>query len=181
VFWIVFAWVMHPERRLMSQYTAAAAEPQDAGTFRLIRLGNSMAMFSAFLLSFLPWAAVPWPRVAFIAGTAFVLAGGILRRVCFSVLGPYFTGVVMVKKDQPVIDRGPYRWIRHPSYTAGLLLLCGIGVALANWLSITVTVLVPCLIYKQRVRAEERALLETIGEPYRRYMSRTKRFIPFLW
>lgn len=180
VFWAVFLWVMYPEGRLMSKYAAAAAEPQDAGTYRLIRLGNQTAMFAALLLSFLPWGAVPWPWIGFMTGTGFVLAGGIIRRLCFRVLGQYFTGVVMVKKDQPVIDRGLYHWVRHPSYTAGCLLFCGFGMALGNWLSLVVTVLVPCLIYKRRVQVEEAALLTIIGEPYREYMSRTKRFIPFI-
>ncbi len=82
--------------------------------------------------------------------------------------------------DQPVIDRGPYRWVRHPSYTAGFLIFLGIGTALGNWLSVIVLFAVTSFVYSRRVKAEEKALLDTIGEPYRLYMSRTKRFIPFL-
>jgi protein-S-isoprenylcysteine O-methyltransferase Ste14 len=54
----------------------------------------------------------------------------------------------------------------------------GIGIALGNWISAAVLFLVHCLLYGIRVSVEERALLATLGEPYRDYMSRTKRFIP---
>jgi protein-S-isoprenylcysteine O-methyltransferase Ste14 len=70
--------------------------------------------------------------------------------------------------------------VRHPAYTAGLVIFLGIGIALASWVSVAVLLLVPVLIYLRRVRVEERALLETIGEPYRAYMARTARFIPFV-
>ena len=98
--------------------------------------------------------------------------------VFFFVLGRFFTGTVVVSSDQQVIQAGPYRLIRHPSYTAALLMFTGIGIALGNWISVAVLFLVHCLLYGIRVSVEERALLATLGEPYRDYMSRTKRFIP---
>lgn len=79
-----------------------------------------------------------------------------------------------------MIDSGPYRFVRHPSYTAGFMIFLGIGIALVNVLSVVILFAVPCFVYTRRVQAEEKALLETIGEPYRAYMSHTKRFIPFL-
>ena len=109
-----------------------------------------------------------------------LLGGGILRHVCFRTLGKYFTAVVAASSDQPVIERGPYRLVRHPSYTAYFMILLGIGIALGSWLSAAILLAVPCFVFVRRVQAEEKALLETIGEPYRAYMSRTKRFIPFL-
>jgi len=158
----------------------APLHSQDAGTLRLIIYGNNAASIAGFAVSFLPWFATPWPKFFFIFGTCLLLAGGILRRVCFKTLGKYFTGAVIVNPDQPVIDKGPYRWIRHPSYTAGIMIFLGIGIALGNWLSIIIFFAVPCFIYPRRIKVEEKALLETIGEPYRAYMARTKRFIPFL-
>lgn len=97
------------------------------------------------------------------------------------MLGQSFTGAVIVKPDQAVIEQGAYRYVRHPSYTAGALLFAGIGMALANWLSLAVLFLSTVLVYAYRVRVEESALVAVIGEPYRIYMRRTKRFIPFLF
>jgi protein-S-isoprenylcysteine O-methyltransferase Ste14 len=96
------------------------------------------------------------------------------------MLGKCFTVSVIVNPDQPVIEHGPYRLVRHPSYTAYFMILLGIGIALGNWLSVVILFAVPCFVYARRVQVEEKALLETIGEPYRAYVSRTKRFIPFL-
>jgi protein-S-isoprenylcysteine O-methyltransferase Ste14 len=181
VFWSVFLWAFLPEMRLILRATKSLPGKQDAGTVRLIAAVNQAAMFIAFMASFLTLSATGHPRVALYAGTSLLLVGSILRRYCFRTLGQHFTGEVTVSAQQPVIDRGPYRWIRHPSYTGGMLMFLGIGIALANWVSLVIMVLGPYYAYSRRVPVEERALLETIGEPYRAYMARTKRFVPFLW
>jgi protein-S-isoprenylcysteine O-methyltransferase Ste14 len=87
---------------------------------------------------------------------------------------------VRVTPDQTLIERGAYRWVRHPSYTAGLLIMTGSGLALGNWVSLLVLVFVTPSIYAYRVVVEERALTAVMGEEYRQYMRRTKRFIPFV-
>ena len=104
-----------------------------------------------------------------------------LRRHCFRMLGNHFRPAVTVVPSQPVIELGAYKWIRHPSYLAGILLFFGIGLALANWISVAVLFLVPVAAYGYRIHVEEQALLETLGAPYREYMNRTKRLIPFLF
>jgi protein-S-isoprenylcysteine O-methyltransferase Ste14 len=71
--------------------------------------------------------------------------------------------------------------LRHPSYTGGFLISAGIGLAFTNWVSVGVFALGSVVGYVFRVRAEERAMLETLGEPYRAYMKRTKRFVPFVF
>jgi len=180
VFWAVYVWVFTPEFLVFRRSRRSPAGAQDAGTLRLIVIGQNAALIGATAASFLPWLAIPRPEITLIAGTCVLFLGGVLRRVCFRALGPYFTGAVVVKQDQPVIERGPYRWVRHPAYTAGLVIFLGIGIALASWVSVAVLLLVPVLIYLRRVRVEERALLETVGEPYRAYMARTARFIPFV-
>ncbi|RPH25290.1 MAG: isoprenylcysteine carboxylmethyltransferase family protein [Bacteroidales bacterium] len=180
VFWIVFIWVFIPEVRLIRRTVRAPKSPQDASTINTIRYWGQLAFFSSFVVSFFPWLLLPWQFTFFVFGTCFLIVGGILRRVCFRTLGEYFTGAIIVKKDQTVIDKGPYRWVRHPSYTAGFIVDLGVGFALGSWISVLFLFAMPCFIYARRVRAEEKALLETIGEPYRVYMARTKRFIPFV-
>lgn len=180
LFWSIFLLVMLPEMLLIRRSKKTAPGPQDAGTMRVIVVGNQLAMLGGLAASFLPWALLPGPRTALFVGTAMLFAGGVLRRICFRTLGKHFTGAVTVLPDQPVIDRGPYRWIRHPSYTAGFLVFVGMGIALGSWPAIVISFLGPCYTYARRVSAEEKALVETIGEPYRAYMARTKRFIPFV-
>lgn len=180
-YWIVYIWAFIPEFRILKDAASEIDRDQDSGTMRLILRTNQISMLLAFALAFLPWLQLPYPRVAIVAGTALLLSGGILRRVCFRMLGDYFTGAVIVDEGHPVIEKGPYRFVRHPSYTAGIILLIGIGIGLGSAVSVLVLFILPSWAYAHRVRAEEKALLETIGDPYRDYMTRTKRFIPFVF
>jgi protein-S-isoprenylcysteine O-methyltransferase Ste14 len=97
------------------------------------------------------------------------------------MLGRSFTGAVIVRTDQTVVQRGAYRYVRHPSYTAGMIMFLGIGLAIGNWISIAVLIAAVVIVYGYRVAVEERALVAVIGDPYRTYMTRTKRFVPFVF
>jgi protein-S-isoprenylcysteine O-methyltransferase Ste14 len=126
-------------------------------------------------------AAVPHRIILFWLGVAAMIAGGLLRRHCRRMLGSSFTGAVVVKPEQTVVNRGAYRLVRHPSYTAGAILFVGIGLALGNWIGVVVLAIVVGLVYSYRVHVEERALVAVLGDPYRQYMTRTRRFVPFLF
>jgi protein-S-isoprenylcysteine O-methyltransferase Ste14 len=104
----------------------------------------------------------------------------LLRRYCWRTLGQYFTGDVRARPDQPVIRAGPYRLVRHPSYTAGMMMFIGIGLALGSWFGFALLTIATIATYGYRVVIEERALLDTIGEAYRSYTRETKRFIPYI-
>jgi protein-S-isoprenylcysteine O-methyltransferase Ste14 len=128
-----------------------------------------------------PAAAIRPGAAAFAVGMVVLLGGLVLRGWSIKTLGEYFTGRVMVSVDQPVITAGPYRLLRHPSYT-GLLLACaGAGLASANWAGVAAMVLLPAAAVLWRIHAEETALLATLGDRYRAYASRHKRLVPLLW
>ncbi len=97
------------------------------------------------------------------------------------MLGKHFTGDVKASPDQPVVDRGIYRWVRHPSYTGGMLMYMGTGLALTNWLSVLIITVAGGAAYLYRVRVEEQALQANLGGRYQEYMRRTKRFVPFVF
>jgi protein-S-isoprenylcysteine O-methyltransferase Ste14 len=86
-----------------------------------------------------------------------------------------------VVDGQTVIQEGAYRWVRHPSYTGGMLMYLGTGLALTNWLSAVILTAMGAAGYAYRVHVEERALATTLGEQYQDYMRRTKRFLPFVF
>jgi protein-S-isoprenylcysteine O-methyltransferase Ste14 len=86
---------------------------------------------------------------------------------------------VALHPDQRVVDSGPYRLIRHPSYTGSLVTVLGICLAMANWLSF-LGMIPAALGYLYRIRIEERVLVEGLGEAYRAYQRRTKRLIPYI-
>jgi protein-S-isoprenylcysteine O-methyltransferase Ste14 len=178
----VMFWAFAPEFRIFSRQTERATSAQDAGSKRAIAIGQGLAMLAAFAIAAgVPAGRLPHPFALFWAGLATIVAGSLLRRHCWRILGPSFTGTVIVKRDQMVVDRGAYHYVRHPSYTAGAFLFLGIGLALGNWIGLVVLIGAVSAVYGYRVSVEERALLATIGDPYRSYMSRTKRFVPFLF
>jgi protein-S-isoprenylcysteine O-methyltransferase Ste14 len=181
-FWGVFLWAFAPEFRIVSRRREPSTTPQDANSKRLIVVGQGLAICAAFAIAAtVPSAALPHRMWSFWMGLSAMIGGSLLRRHCWRMLGQSFTGAVIVKPDQAVVDCGAYHYVRHPSYTAGAILFLGIGLALANWISLAVLSGVVSIVYGYRVGVEERALLAVIGDPYRRYMSRTKRFVPFLF
>ena len=115
------------------------------------------------------------------AGILLILVGMAFRLYAIRILGKYFTGVVSIQTGQTVVENGPYHFIRHPSYTGALISFLGFGLALTNWLSLGLVMLVTLFGYSYRVHVEEQALVKGLGQPYREYMQHTKRFIPFIY
>ncbi|MFI5182051.1 MAG: methyltransferase family protein [Thermoanaerobaculia bacterium] len=183
VFWSVYVWVFIPEFRFLRRVSWRTRVPaEDRGSLRVVLIGFNIAVVAAFLLPFVaPWAALPGNRsVWFFIGLLTLISGSLLRRHCFRVLGTFFTGAVTVQADHRVIESGAYRWMRHPSYSAALLVVLGIALSLGNWLGVVVSVVVAFLAYSYRAHVEEQALLSSLGAPYAQFMATRKRFIPFL-
>ena len=114
-------------------------------------------------------------------GIFLILAGVAFRWYSVWVLGKFFTRVITIQAGQTVVQRGPYRFIRHPSYSGAMLSFLGFGLALTNWLSLGLVMLGTIIGYSYRVYVEEQALLKGLGQSYRDYMQHTKRFIPFVF
>ena len=87
----------------------------------------------------------------------------------------------MVSPEQPVITIGPYRVLRHPGYTAVLLIGIGVGLASANGAGLAAMALLPLAVILWRIHVEENALLTTLGDRYRGYASYHKRLVPLIW
>jgi len=180
-FWLVFFVAFMREGRVTKGAMEQKDSAQDKGTFRALMFGSTSAAAVAFFVSFLPVLRIPDETLIVWAGIVLIICGALLRRACWAALGESFTGVVQVKPDQAVVQAGPYRYVRHPSYTAAFLMFLGLGFALDSWLSVAVLFLVHAYLYGRRVAAEEAALVTTLGDPYRDYMARTKRYVPFVY
>lgn len=153
------------------------------GGRRLVIVPTMIAATAMLYLGphFVPAAAIRPGVAAFAAGMVVLVGGLVLRGWSIMTLGDYFTGRVMVSADQTVITAGPYRVLRHPSYTGFLLACAGVGLASANWTSVAAMVVLPLAVFLWRIHAEERALLGTLGERYRAYAAQHKRLVPFVW
>jgi len=96
-------------------------------------------------------------------------------------LGRYFTVNVAIAGDHQLVETGPYRFVRHPSYTGALLALFGFALSLTNWVSLLLVMVPCCTVILWRIRIEERALSVGLGEAYRRYVERTWRLVPLVY
>jgi protein-S-isoprenylcysteine O-methyltransferase Ste14 len=181
-FWAVFLVAYVPEFLVIARAKPAPGDHTDRGSMTLIIIASWLAFPAAFTVASWPRFALPTHHVIwFVLGLAILLAGSALRHYCFRTLGRYFTGNVKVQANQPVIEHGAYRFVRHPSYTGGMLMFLGTGLALTNWLSALILLGMGAVTYSYRVRVEEQALGNSLGQPYLEYMRRTKRFIPFVF
>lgn len=119
-----------------------------------------------------------WPVAL---GLGVFAAGLALRAWAVHALGRFFKFTVIVQPDHEVIDTGPYRRTRHPSYAGLLMASLGLGIALGNWLAIAACLAPPLVGFSLRLAQEERVLSAELGEPYRAYMRRTRRLVPGIW
>lgn len=184
VLWLAcLAWAGVELPRITRLRAARGAKVRDRGSLVVVLGLLALGIFGAFAVALtVPSAAIAGNAPAvFWAGITCIVLGIVLRWYAIRVLGRYFTPVVAVRSDQQIVQTGPYRYVRHPSYSGALLSLVGVGLALTNWLSLLVLLLCALPGFLYRVTVEERALRETLGQPYADYMRRTRRFIPFVY
>jgi protein-S-isoprenylcysteine O-methyltransferase Ste14 len=154
---------------------------------RLTRLFNiitvALAVCSPLLLFILPtlrFAAAELPAVTWI-GTVVVGLGLFLRYWSIIVLGVHFRTTVELDPDQPIVRKGPYRFIRHPSYSGIILFCSGYGLVSQHWLAFAIAVVLPTAALLYRIKVEEAAFVREMGEAYQAYQSKTKKLIPGIW
>jgi len=159
------------------------ARKNDQGSIVTLRLAAIVGFVGGVALAkAVPAATIGPVGVVGWIGLGILIAGVALRTWSVRTLGHYFTMTVQTSADQPVITGGPYRVLRHPSYTGLLLAILGVGtVALRNWLSLAVLALAVGAGLVYRIRVEERALMRDLGADYRSYADTHKRLVPFVW
>lgn len=117
----------------------------------------------------------------FWAGIVIMCGGLVLRHWSIVVLGSSFRTTVELGAGQRVVRTGPYRLVRHPSYTGILLFCLGYGLIAQNWLSLIAAVIFPTVALLYRISIEEAALVEGLGAEYEDYQKTTKKLIPLIW
>jgi len=115
------------------------------------------------------------------AGLVLMAMGFILRFRSIQVLGKSFRTTVETHADQQVCRNGPYRLLRHPSYTGIVLICIGFGFALQNWLSLLLALFPTAAALLFRIKVEEKELSTSLGSDYVEYRKQTKKLIPWIW
>ena len=131
-------------------------------------------------LNFPPRKIAMLPGWVYYIGIVVMVAGIVIRQSAIAVLGRFFSTNIGVQYEHRVVDTGPYRLVRHPSYSGAFVLQLGIGLAVQNWGALLVIIAGFAIVYGQRMLAEEKVLVSALGEDYVRYMKRTKRIIPYV-
>ena len=134
-----------------------------------------------FCRAVFPQGRLPHPLVFYITGLVLFVAGLIMRWIAIIHLGRFFTVNVAIAKDHKLITSGPYRFLRHPSYTGTLLMFFGFGLCMLNILALAVVIVPITTAFLWRIHVEEAALSELFGDRYRVYRATTARIIPWLY
>jgi protein-S-isoprenylcysteine O-methyltransferase Ste14 len=147
---------------------------------RATRVWIALALAAAIAAAVLARSGVR-PASARTAGIAMMWLGLAVRVWAIAALGRSFRTTVEVDPGQAVVAVGPYKWVRHPSYTGLLLIVAGFGLAAGSWLSLAACVVLPLPAVVRRVHVEEAELNRVLGEAYRSYASGKARLIPWIW
>jgi protein-S-isoprenylcysteine O-methyltransferase Ste14 len=171
------------ESLLLVRRRDANARVDDRGTKWILAIGTRIGIFAALAIGALAPSlragADTWWTLGMGVGVA--LAGIALRVWAIVTLGRFFRRGVTIEPGQRIVRRGPYRVLRHPSYT-GLVLFCaGIGLAFGSWIGAAVAALAMAVGLVPRIRVEERALAGAFGADYADYARSTARIVPGVW
>ncbi|HEY0334027.1 MAG TPA: PEMT/PEM2 methyltransferase family protein, partial [Stenotrophomonas sp.] len=118
----------------------AGGQARDQGTLGLLWRVLLIGIAGAVALRIGGWGRLPapWLPVLQWAGCALIVTGLALRIWAVHVLARFFTVDVGIRADHQLVRRGPYRWVRHPSYTGVLLAFYGLGLGQGNVASLVI-------------------------------------------
>ena len=126
------------------------------------------------------WSSVPMPAWLRWSGVAVAVSGFVLLQWAHHALGRNWSDAPRLQTEHTLVTSGPYRWIRHPIYTAFLLILSTPLLISANWFIGLVWIAMTVLDVIRRIRIEEALLISRFGDRYRSYMQATGRLLPRL-
>lgn len=156
------------------------AKEADKGSTSIIGFLYSISIFLLILFSIIGLGSFDSIITGF-TGLILMIIGLLLRVWSMLTLGNYYSRTLRVVDNQKIIDKGPYSVIRHPGYLSSILIWVGTGLAIENWILITIFTCLFFIIYIYRISAEEKMLVVEFGEQYINYKKKTWRLIPFLF
>jgi protein-S-isoprenylcysteine O-methyltransferase Ste14 len=128
--------------------------------------------------AWLVWASLALPLWLRWMGICIALSGFALLQWAQDTLGKNWSDTPRMINGQSLITSGPYQFIRHPIYTAFLLILGSTLLISANWLIGLAWISMTVLEVMSRIRFEEQLMMEYFGNQYREYTKRTGRLLP---
>jgi len=165
----------------LARRSRSSDRSQDRHSLRILWLAICVAVTAGlYAVNAFRFARIHYPHVAVI-GLLLFIAGIVLRWYSIIHLGRFFTVDVAISAEHRVVDTGPYRFVRHPSYAGAIVAFVGFGLYVRNWMALLLIVVPITAAFLWRIQVEEKALRDGLGEDYRDYARRTKRLVPFVW
>lgn len=172
-------------RRRADRETGEKVSPRSEGLPVMIALrvfGLSLWIsVLAYMLNptWMAWSQIDLPLWLRWTGLGFGVLAILLAYWVFSNLGNNVSPSVATRREHRLVTSGPYRWVRHPLYSMGMLSYLGFAMLSANWVIASLSIAV-FVVLNIRLPQEEASLIEKFGDEYRQYMQRTGRFLPKL-
>jgi protein-S-isoprenylcysteine O-methyltransferase Ste14 len=162
--------------------SSGGSERQDKGSRSYAIIAVIIGMGASSVAStFMPFLGI-YRLAFFVLGIATMVAGIALRRWAVVTLGRFFNSKVVIQEGHKVVDSGPYRYVRNPSYTGLIITAVGYGIGCGSMVSIAIMFIVPLIGIVNRIFVEEEALLKGLGEDYTLYMKKVRyRLFPYIW
>jgi protein-S-isoprenylcysteine O-methyltransferase Ste14 len=177
--WLIYAlWII-----LVAYLTVAAIGVKQAYYENLEeRFGLMFIIIAAFLLPHLPIFNIlnftPDPIVGII-GVILCIVGMVFLTWGRQSLGMNWSPTVAAKKGQKLVTTGPYRFVRNPIYSGGLLAAIGSAIVVGGAFIFLLIFLTPLFLW--RVGAEDKLMEQQFSKEFSKYKKKTKVLIPFVW
>ena len=179
VCWIIFVivWLLGAAWSKRTIYRESSAER--ARYWLVLIIGYFLVIESSALPAPFNWLVVSHKTSSSWSGV-FLCVGGLVFAIWARlILGRNWSGVITLKERHELIERGPYRVVRHPIYTGILAMIAGTAIAL-GYFGGFVGFLLVFVSFWVKLKREEDLMLEHFPAKYAAYQRRVKRIIPFL-
>jgi len=127
------------------------------------------------------FADYPFEPMLGMVGVVLMIGALVLFRLTHKHLGRNWSVTLDTRKTHKLVDTGIYAHVRHPMYSAFWLLALSQAALLPNWFAGLAGLVAWAILFFLRVGREERLMIDTFGDQYRRYMQRTKRVLPWIY
>ena len=150
-------------------------------TFNIIAIVIGLAISPIFIVFPIGKKAFINSSIVLILGIIIAVAGISFRQYSIHILGKYFRTTVEIDEAHEVIQNGPYKYIRHPSYSGFIIFFIGYGLIMQNWYGLVIASVSSILALLYRIRVEELEMERGLGQEYIDYQKKTKKLIPWIW
>lgn len=191
-------WMMlFAKKRLGSERSDKSHDPlyshlKSTASFLLLLIAQIIFMGRLSLILLDAWPPLPilsvidvgslppqWELCAF---SALIYSIGFALRIwAIRTLGNFFTFEIGIRDQHEILEMGPYRWLRHPSYTGYIFMILGLGILYGSLPLGAVFLVCVCGFLTLRIIQEEKMLVSHFGQKYISYQKRSKRLIPFIF